>query len=105
MNQTNWQGMLDDCRERFGNSPRDFGSAELQHLKVAFSWLTRWVSRSDALCQPLAAQKKLFRTGTVVWGCVIQANMGLFEPGQQDLPGEMVYSLAPDDTTPDILTQ
>ncbi|WP_283435073.1 hypothetical protein [Neorhodopirellula lusitana] len=98
--QPPWSEMLLECRQRFGDAPRDFGDAEKQHLRVAFSLITRIVSRSDGLCQPLSAQRNIFRDGVVVWGHLIQANGGLFEFGQRDLPGEMVYSLRVPDFDP-----
>lgn len=92
--------MLRECQQRFGAAPRDFGDAEKRHLKVAFSWLVRIVSRSDALCQPLIAQRNVFRNGTIVWGHVIQANAGLYQPDRRNMPGEVVYSLSNSDLTP-----
>lgn len=91
--ESTWAGMLQESRQRFGAAPRDFGDAEKKHLQVAFSWLTRLVSMSDPLCKPLAAQRKVFRNGVVVWGHLIQANAALFQPGRRDLPGEMLYGL------------
>lgn len=88
-----WSEMLRECCERFGDAPRNFGDAEKRYLRVAFSLITRIVSRSDGLCRPLSAQRKVFRDGVIVWGHLIQANGGLFVPGQQNLPGEMVYCL------------
>lgn len=100
-----WQSMLQECQQRFGDAPRVFGDAEQRHLKVAFSWLTRIVSRSDGLCKPLAAQRAVFREGVIVWGHLIQANSGLFQPGHQDLPGELVYCLESRDISPEELGQ
>ena len=37
--------------------------------------------------------KSVFRDGEVVWGHIIQANSQLFQPGDEDAPGELVYSL------------
>lgn len=36
---------------------------------------------------------RIFREGTVVWGHVIQANASMFEDGDVDCPGELLFSL------------
>lgn len=103
--QTTWDGMLGECRQRFGNAPRTSSGEEKAYLRVAFSFLTRLLSSSDKLCKPLAAQESVFREGVVVWGHLVQANSQLFQSGKRDLPGEMVYSLQCPSITPDELGQ
>lgn len=103
--QTTWSGMLNECKQRFGKAPRKFNRQQKRHLKVTFGLLTRLLSSSDKLCQPLSAQTSLFRDGVIVWGHLIQANSQLFQPGDRDLPGEMVYSLRSPNISPDDLAQ
>lgn len=52
----------------------------------------------EPLMDTLLRQKDIWREGRIVWGYLIVANQGLRVPGDEDLPGEVVYSLdAPDD--------
>jgi hypothetical protein len=51
------------------------------------------VDSSDQLTTLFRHANTLFTEGTVVWGQVIQANELMFEGGNDNCPGEVVYSL------------
>lgn len=47
----------------------------------------------------------LFSSGIVVWGRVVQANVMMFEEGDNDCPGDIVFSMTdPGHADPDYLT-
>jgi len=67
-------------------------------------WL--WLSPGDKMATLFRNTNPLFRDGVVVWGHVIQANQLMFQPGSENCPGEVVYSLAEShQVDPDTLAQ
>lgn len=48
-------------------------------------------THTDPLLRQLDARDVLLRQGRVVWGALVQANVGLFEPGREDLPACLLY--------------
>jgi hypothetical protein len=98
-----WQQRLIDCRAAFGKAPRNFDAASERFLLVNPPWVTK-LRFGDALAQLVQNKtlRKLFRTGDVVWGHIIQANVELFAPAPSvasytyDRPGEIVFSPEPD---------
>jgi hypothetical protein len=49
-----------------------------------------WMAK-DALKATFARHRDLWLGGRVVWGRIVQANTALFAPGDEDLPGDVVY--------------
>lgn len=54
-------------------------------------WLKHYPD--DKLNQIFESENRIFQEGTVVWGHVIQANAAMFEDGDEDYPGELLFSL------------
>jgi hypothetical protein len=48
--------------------------------------------RADPLWGVYQIQQTLLDHGQVVWGCIVQANALLFEPGEGDSPAAVIYS-------------
>lgn len=84
--------LLQECRHRFGHAPREFSFWDrLTYFRVSKpAWLM--VDRSDDLLILFKNMKQLFTEGTVVWGQIIQANQLMFRDGNQNCPGELIYS-------------
>lgn len=88
------QDPIGDCDRRFGHTPRTFSLWDRwTYLRIDRPlWLRQ--SPDDKLNSLFRHANELLREGQIVWGCVIQANTLLMEPGRDDHPGEMVYTLA-----------
>src|SRR6185503_6162156 len=70
--------------------PRKIGWWSLRELRLK---RPRW-NRSDGRFEAIFRhQDMLLEHGHVVWGHVIQANALLFEPGPDDSPAAIIYSL------------
>jgi hypothetical protein len=85
------------CNRRFGLRPRRcwWWSDRRDYLKVRTpAWIAHYPD--DPLALLFRRSADVFAQGIVVWGHVIQANTRLFDHGDDDLPGEVVYSLAVD---------
>jgi hypothetical protein len=85
------------CNRRFGSPPRRswWWSDRRDYLKVRTpDWIAHYPD--DPLALLFRRSADVFAQGVVVWGHVIQANMRIFDHGDSDLPGEVVYSLAAD---------
>lgn len=90
---------LDFIRQQLGSSPRRI-------------WFFQWGDKvfpmpaglkgmrpqEEPLLGTLLRQKDIWREGKIVWGHIIVANRALWQPGENDLPGEVVYSLDAPDT-------
>ena len=64
----------------------------MAYLKLAKpDWLKQ--HPDDKLHQIFQSGNRIFQEGTVVWGHVIQANAAMFEDGDEDCPGELLFSL------------
>ena len=84
---------LSQCLVNFGSAPRKFSLYDRwTYLRVP---TPRWLfwNAEDRLTILFKHMRKLFRKGLIVWGHVIQANVLMFENGEDNLPGEVVYSL------------
>ncbi|MEM1212608.1 MAG: hypothetical protein AAGI68_09965 [Planctomycetota bacterium] len=92
--------LLYACRERFGRAPRRFSLME----RLSYLWLHRpeWIQHysGDGLINVFRHADEVFRNGTVVWGMFVQANSLLMQPGSDDLPADLLYSLEDDDVLP-----
>ena len=90
---------LRECRDTFGSPPRYFDQSDIDgYLRVGQpEWLAALGRLVDARYYHdwLAWQGELRRTGRVVWGCIVQANTLLFEPGEENNPAVFLYSLDP----------
>lgn len=64
-------------------------------LKSICAVAPRWMKEDDGLYEILRQQTRLLTEGSIVWGTLIQANSQMFEPGNTDCPGLMVYSTDP----------
>ena len=103
-----WARWLAECQQRFGKAPRSFDSETSGYLKIEGGCLYSllfWIP----MCKLLkgSRQREIFRDGVVVWGHIIQANMVLFSPSQDqgdDAPGELVFAVDPSSrVTPEYL--
>ena len=86
--------LIEVCRKGFGQPPRKFSSWErLTYLKPGKPlWLRR--STGDGLAILFEQREKLLVEGEIVWAYIVQANQLLFEPGTENCPGVVVYSVA-----------
>lgn len=53
------------------------------------------MSRSDQLSEIYRQQTFLLNHGSVVWGVLVQANMNLFAPGNEDHPAAVIHGMQP----------
>ena len=103
-----WARWLGECQQRFGNAPRNFDSQTDDYFKIQGGCLYSllfWIPMCKLL-KP-SRQRDIFRNGVVVWGHIIQANMVLFSPSNDDgddAPGELVFAVDPSSrVTPEYL--
>ncbi|MFX1507569.1 MAG: tetratricopeptide repeat protein, partial [Promethearchaeota archaeon] len=95
----NYKRFLNESRQNFGDSPRKFGFFSKSYLKIKPpSWLDRQIKVRKRLSYKYLTelynrQELLYKYGKVVWGCIIHANVKLFERGKFDSPAAIVYSL------------
>ena len=83
---------LDRSKAKFGTAPRKFPQSIRNYLKLNKPpWLPQ--VPDDKINLIFEHSDRVLRDGVVVWGRVIQANQQLFEDGEHDCPGEVVYSL------------
>lgn len=95
-----WKSWLLECQDRFGQAPRNFDAATLRMLLVNPPWVTK-LSFGNALAKLVQNRtlRRLFNTGMVTWGHVIQANDELFSHAPDsdsytyDRAGEVVFGL------------
>ena len=87
------QDWLHACNGNFGATPRELALWDrLTYLRVPKPlWLR--LNPFDELRTLFRNLDTLFRDGIVVWGWVIQANCLLFDEGNDNCPGEILYSL------------
>ncbi|MBC7665192.1 MAG: hypothetical protein H7276_15635 [Caulobacter sp.] len=76
---------------------RSFGAGRLlqggRWMKQVRSEPPAWMTASgDPVRIFYEKQETLFRKGRIGWGALVQADDGVFAPGQDDLPGVLVYS-------------
>lgn len=85
------QEIIDQCRVRFGPAPRSFSLGERMALTTRPpAWMYK--HRKDDLWEIYQRRDDLLQNGTVVWGCLVQANEILFAPGETDAPAMAIYS-------------
>lgn len=100
---------LDSIRQKLGQEPRRIGF-------MGFGWggrvfpippaLRGLTPEQEPMIDTLLRQKDIWRGGRIVWGYIVMANSGLYMPGEDDLPGDVVYSLsATDDDAREALPQ
>jgi hypothetical protein len=85
---------LRECTDNFGLVPRRFSLWDrLTYLRIPKPlWL--WLHPDDKLVFLFRNLHTLFAEGVVVWGHILRANDRLFEEGNENLPAEVIYSLA-----------
>lgn len=85
---------INDFAMNIGMAPRRFSLWDrLTYLRIRRpAWLRTYPY--DDLMTLFDELDSLFREGTVVWGHIIQANANLFQRGDKDHPGEVVFSLS-----------
>ncbi|GEP45229.1 suppressor of fused domain protein [Brevifollis gellanilyticus] len=90
---------LDFIRKQLGPQPRRIWFFNWSDKVFPIPANLRGVTPDqEPLVDTLLRQKEIWREGKIVWGHVIVANRALRQPGEDDLPGEVVYTLdAPDD--------
>ena len=90
----------------FGAAPRQFTLWErLTYYRIP---RPEWMKHNpdDGLVDLFDGMSSVFGRGKVVWGHVVQANRQLFEHGERNHPGEVVFSLKDSrDVTPHDLWQ
>lgn len=85
--------LLQDCIENFGAAPRRFSWWDrLTYLPIP---KPRWLRErpTDGLRILFQNAGRSFSEGVVVWGHIVQANRLMFSAGNDDCPGELVYSI------------
>jgi hypothetical protein len=95
--------ILEDCRSKFGASPRQLSMLEIWRRKMPTpSWVKSTNDRRFTVI--FENQVGLLKRGRIVWGAIVQANSQLFEPGRTDCPAAIIYSLDSSiDANPSIL--
>lgn len=94
-NSIDYKKAIDLCRikvDKFRNSSKFLKSFKQRKFKVEKSEQMKKCCdhRFDELYRE---QELLFNDGYIVWGGIIQANTGLFSPGEEDLPANVIFSL------------
>lgn len=88
-----FEEVIQQCTENLGPAPRRlpwFFNRGLWNPKRP-EWL--YAKPRDGLHKLFDTFPSLFRNGIVTWGHTIQVNSLMFEPGTNDSPGEMLYTL------------
>ncbi|MCP4152879.1 MAG: hypothetical protein GY757_34420 [bacterium] len=87
--------LIEKTRNIAGPAPRSFTAEqkEYNHL-VPPDWmdLEKEVRGLSALYKE---REQLLTWGSIVWGCLVQANAILFKKGSDDCPGAVVFSMVP----------
>ncbi|MBL8812233.1 MAG: hypothetical protein JNM43_18860 [Planctomycetaceae bacterium] len=85
--------LLLQCQENFGAAPRHFSLwNRIAYLRIPMpEWLRK--NPDDELMTHFNELRSLYTNGGVVWGHLIQANRRLYSAGNENHPGELVYSL------------
>ncbi|MEO1267257.1 MAG: hypothetical protein AAFX99_04100 [Myxococcota bacterium] len=91
------EAALRACRTRFDQAPRSFEGPDAHALKlVQPDWLKS--DSDDHLLWWFDNSERIWRTGDVVWGQIVQANGLLFDQqASGDCPAAVVYNAVPDD--------
>lgn len=80
--------IIQQCADNLGEAPRHF---KRNANKVEFpEWLNHYPE--DELNTFFKKHDEILENGAVVWGYLVQANLEMFESGESDLPGDMVFS-------------
>jgi len=84
-------------KQLMGALRRSFGAGRLlqggRWMKQVRAEPPAWMTASaDPVRIFYEKQETLFRKGRIGWGALVQADDGVFAPGQDDLPGVLVYS-------------
>jgi hypothetical protein len=90
-------GDLREARERFGPAPRSFPDPETAAYLAAPP--QTWPNDEPAelfFHRILADRAVLLRHGQIVWSRLVRLNKRLWEPGDRDHPGRVVYGLDPE---------
>ena len=83
-----WHRALSHISEKLGQPPRSFPRSTLQRYLIAEA--PAWTDQGD-LSFYHAHSQTLLENGYVVSGHVVQANTQIYEAGNQDAPGVVVY--------------
>lgn len=86
--------LLFDCRSIFGAPPRKFGLMDKRYNRMSLPFLMRFVG-GKTLKPIYDDRESLLSNGIVVWGYVVQANTLLYEPGDLNSAGQIIFSLDP----------
>lgn len=80
-------------QERIGRAPRKLDRS--QSSPLAFRephWLASASVDDDPIKLLFSEFEEIWKNGVIVWGYVLRMNVGLFEPGFDDLPGAVLFS-------------
>lgn len=85
---------LAECRQKYGNSEeRKFSIYDrLFYLNIR---KPSWCDSTDELEALFRNKWDLLENGNIVWGCIVQANVLLFEKGNNNCPASVVFSPNP----------
>ena len=87
---------IEKLREKFGAAPRKFSFLERM---TTFHFLRpdwAYEEQPDNLNYLFDQMSEVYKNGEVIWGRIIQANSQLYEKGNDNLPGELVYTFDQD---------
>jgi len=88
-------------RDLLGPAPRTFPRETRRDIAFA---RPPWLEANDPLSDAVRKFDRLLSEGSLTWGCVVQANNILWQPGHQAAPAVIVHGLDPDiDPLPSIL--
>jgi hypothetical protein len=89
----NFAQIIRNIRLRLGEGPRTFKASEAKYFKLKPPEWCR--SGKDELHAIYRDFDLLMKSGTAVWGALVQANTLLFSSGPHDGPGDIVYCPQP----------
>lgn len=84
---------LEQIREKIGPVPRSLGWFKPSpFLFPEPPWVEQAARSEEPIKEIFRDMNLLWKRGVVVWGHLIRANAALFEPGDGDLPGTVIFS-------------
>lgn len=93
-----FDALLDGCRSNFGAAPRPIQNRSL--ARRLFIPPPDWLDQDQDLQQFFRDYAKVLSEGYVTWGHTVQANGLLYQPGEDNCPGEVLYCEDPQANVP-----
>jgi len=96
---------LEEIRSKIGPAPRPLGWFKPSpFIFPEPPWVEQAARDEEPIKEIFRDMNLLWKRGVVVWGHLIRANVALFEPGEGDLPGTVIFSpTAPDSEAEELL--